>query len=83
MRKRNCRSLAFQIELKGKPDTWQSRQSGSEEVEPKIFSGQDRAEVRKQNFRSLVVRAEWKCGSRILHLLQALTLLIVTSSVEE
>ena len=39
----------------------QSMQSGSAELQ--IFSNQGRAEVQKRNFRSLVVKAERKCGS--------------------
>ena len=38
------------------------------EVELQIFGSQGRAGVRKRNIRSLVVKAEQKCGSGILYL---------------
>ena len=44
-------------------DLWQSRQSRSVETELHIFCSQGITEVPKQNFRSLVVKAERKCGS--------------------
>ena len=45
-------------------DLCQSRQSRSVEVEFQIFSRQDRAEVRKQHYRSLTVQSSWTGGSR-------------------
>ena len=44
---------------------WQSMQNESADVELQIFGSQDRAEMRKRNIRSLVVKAEQKCGSGI------------------
>ena len=66
----------------GTSDLWQSMQSGSAEAELQIIGSTGRAEVRKWNFRSLAVQAEKKCGNGTSHLWQALTLLIVTASVE-
>ena len=44
---------------------WQSVQNESADVELQIFGSQGRAEMRKRNIRSLVVKAEQKCGSGI------------------
>ena len=79
--KRNFRSLPVKTERKYGSRTshiWQSRQSGSgtshfwqsmqnesADVELQIFGSQGRAEMRKRNIRSLAVKAEQKCGSRI------------------
>ena len=66
-RKRNFRSLAVKAERKcgsGTSGPWQSRQSRSVEAEFQTFSRQDRAEVRKQRCRSLIVQSSWTCGSR-------------------
>ena len=64
---------------RGISDLWQSRQSGSAVAEHQvfscqgraevwkrkiIFSRQDRAEVRKQNRRSVTVQSSSTCGSR-------------------
>ena len=67
MRTRNFRSLAVKTERK--------RNFRSLAVTPErkrknqIFSRQDRAEVRKQNCRSLTVQSSWTCGSRLYQFL--------------
>ena len=66
-RKLNFRSLAVKAERKCRSGTsgfWQSRQSRRVEEEFRIFSRQDRAEVRNQHCRSLTVQSSWTCGSR-------------------
>ena len=66
-RKRNFRSLAVKAERKcgsGTSGLWQSRQTRSVAAEFQIFRRQDRAEVRKQHYRSLTFHSSWTCGSR-------------------
>ena len=41
---------------------------GTEEAERHIFGSQGKAEVWKQNFRSLEVLEKMKCGSRLIHI---------------
>ena len=81
VRKQNFTYLAFKAERKCGIRTshfWQSVQNESADVELQIFGSKDRAEaelqifcsqgraeVRKRNIRSLVVKAEQKCGSGI------------------
>ena len=81
VRKQNFTYLAVKAERKCGRRTshfWQSMQNESADVERQIFGSKDRAEaelqifgsqgraeVRKRNIRSLVVKAEQKCGSGI------------------
>ena len=58
-RKRNFRSFAVKAVWKcgsGTSGLWQSTQSRSVEAEFQIFNRHDRAEVRKQHCRSLIVQ---------------------------
>ena len=60
--------LAVNAERKcgrGTSDLWQSRQSGNAEAEHQVFGSQGRAEVWKQNFRSLAVKTERKCSQAL------------------
>ena len=52
----------------GTSELWPSRLSGSTEAELQTFRSPGRAGVRKLNFRSLAVKAGWKCGSGTSHL---------------
>ena len=81
MRKRNFTSLPVKAERKCGSRTshfWQSMQNESADEELQIFGSKDRAEaelqifvsqgraeVRKRKIRSLVVKADQKCGSGI------------------